>query len=351
MRCISYVAIRHRETNMTLTAGYDVGGAHLKVALVCDGVVLHASQIPCPLWRGLDQLDIALAQANAITCGAPRHAVTMTGELSDIFPDRYTGVVMLVERLAVALGPECRFWMGRRGMGDAAEAAAHYEDVASANFLATAVVAARIAGDGLLIDMGSTTTDIIELAGGIPVAKGFTDGERLRTGELVYTGLTRTPVMGVTTRGTFQGVAQGLARDPFATMADVRRVLGELPDGVDQHGTSDGRSKSVTDSRARLARCFGRDAGPGEDRDWAEAARSIAEIQLVSIMEGCQQVGAVTTGKQVVAAGIGAGVVAQVAVRIGMATITFGELAGAPQVWSEWATRCAPAVSVAMLTK
>lgn len=333
---------------MTLTAGYDLGGAHLKVALLRDGLVMHASQIACPLWRGLDQLDIALVEALEITRGAQRHAATMTGELADIFPDRYTGVVMLVERLEAALGPGCRFWMGRRGMGDAAEARVHYGDVASANFLATAAVAARMAGDGLLIDMGSTTTDIIELAGGMPVAKGYCDGERLRTGELVYTGLTRTPVMGVTTRGIFQGIAQGLARDPFATMADVRRVLGELPDGVDQHGTSDGRGKSVAESRARLARCFGRDVEPDEDADWIAAARGIAEFQLESIVEGCQQVGAATSGK-VVAAGIGAGVAAQVAERLGMGAVEFGQLVGADEAWAAWATRCAPAVSVAML--
>lgn len=331
---------------MGLVAGYDVGGAHLKVALTGDGVV-HARQIPCALWRGVDQLDAAMIEAATFTRGAQRHAVTMTGELADVFPDRYTGVVMLVERLEAALGPGCRFWMGRRGMGSAADAITHYEDVASANFLATATVAARLAGDGLLVDMGSTTTDIIALAGGVPVAKGWSDGERLRTSELVYTGLTRTPVMGVTARGVFQGVAQGLARDPFATMADVRRVLGELPEGVDLHGTSDGRGKSVAESRARLARCFGRDAEPGEDADWEAAAQVIADAQVESILDGCRQVG-VTAGR-VVTAGIGAGVVSQVAGKLGMPVVTFGQLIDAPVEWTEWATRCAPAVSVAML--
>ena len=332
---------------MALTAGYDVGGAHLKVVLIDNGTLVHASQIPCPLWRGVAQLDVALSEALDITRNAQRHAITMTGELADIFPDRYTGVVMLVERLEATLGPGCSFWMGRRGMGSAADAMAHTDDVASANFLATAIVAARLARDGLLIDMGSTTTDIIALAGGLPVAKGWSDGERLRTGELVYTGLTRTPVMGVTTKGIFQGQWQGLARDPFATMADVRRVLGELPDGLDQHGTSDGRGKSVAESRARLARCFGRDAEAGEQANWMEAARAIADVQVESILEGCRQMG--SRQGQVVAAGIGAGVVAQMAGRLQMPVVTFGALVDAPTRWAEWATRCAPAVSVAML--
>ena len=46
---------------MAITAGYDVGGAHLKVALAEDGRTIAVRQIACPLWRGLDRLDAALA--------------------------------------------------------------------------------------------------------------------------------------------------------------------------------------------------------------------------------------------------------------------------------------------------
>ena len=75
--------------------------------------------------------------------------------------------------------------------------------------------------------MGSTTTDIIAIAGGKPAPRGLTDGERLVTGELVYTGLTRTDVSVVAQRATFRGRAQRLAAGGFANMADVRRILGD----------------------------------------------------------------------------------------------------------------------------
>ena len=45
---------------MPITAGYDVGGAHLKVARIEDGRVTAVAQIACPLWLGLDRLDAAL---------------------------------------------------------------------------------------------------------------------------------------------------------------------------------------------------------------------------------------------------------------------------------------------------
>lgn len=337
---------------MTLTAGLDVGGAHLKVALAEDDRIVAVEQIPCPLWQGFDKLEAALIAAEPLTRRARRHAVTMTGELSDLFSDRKSGVERLVERLSAELGPQARFWMGQRGFGSAKEAVTFAGDVASTNFLATAELVARRLRDALLIDMGSTTTDIIAIGNGRVLAQGLTDADRLATGELVYSGLTRTAVMAVATAATLKGRAQGLAREYFATMADVRRILGELPDGVDQHATADGRGKSLEESLSRLARIFGCDAGDAKLDDWLIAAREIADVQQRSIIDGCRQVLAASTvsdAAQVVAAGIGADVVAAIAKSAGRGSITFGEIAGASDAAALGATRCAPAAAVALL--
>jgi (4-(4-[2-(gamma-L-glutamylamino)ethyl]phenoxymethyl)furan-2-yl)methanamine synthase len=337
---------------MTTVAGYDVGGAHLKLALVEDGQIRHVAQIACPLWRGLDQLDGALAQALAVTGGADHHAVTMTGELADIFPDRYTGVATLVEKLSAACGPATRYWMGAQGFGDAAAAIANHMDVASTNFLATATIAAQLVGDGLLIDMGSTTTDILVLSDRKPAYISATDAGRLVSGELVYTGLTRTPVMAVTQFGVFQGQRQTLARDPFATMADVRRLTCDLPAEADQHATADGRGVSEAESRARLARCFGRDVEPGLEAEWAIAARAIAETQIRSIHDGCLQVLSALPPRgpmRIVAAGTGERIGHEIARRLDMPSVGIGDLLASAGRWREAASHCAPAVAVALL--
>ena len=66
---------------MAITAGYDVGGAHLKVALAEDGRTIAALQLPCPLWRGLDRLDAAFAQAAPLVSRAmlARHVNVSSG--------------------------------------------------------------------------------------------------------------------------------------------------------------------------------------------------------------------------------------------------------------------------------
>ena len=67
--------------------GWDIGGAHLKAVLLdANGNVLHIKQLPCPLWRGLHELDSAIQnmlKALRVQADETSHAVTMTGELLD----------------------------------------------------------------------------------------------------------------------------------------------------------------------------------------------------------------------------------------------------------------------------
>ncbi len=337
---------------MAITAGYDVGGAHLKVALAEGGRTIAAAQFPCPLWRGLDRLDAAFAEAAPLVARASTHAATMTGELCELFPDRATGVAAIVDRLATLLGPGVRIWMGARGFAPPAEARQHPKAVASTNFFASAELVARRVGDALLIDMGSTTTDIIPVVGGRPCPRGLTDPDRLATGELVYTGLTRTDVSAVARTAVLKRRPQRLAAGGFATMADVRRILGELPAGVDQHESADKRGKSLEESLARFARCFGCDAPDATLEDWRTGARQIAEEQLAEIRAAAAEVLAHTpvhVGAPIITAGIGAALVEALAADLGRPVRAFGAIADATPDCSDWAARCAPAAAVALL--
>ncbi|MBS0234777.1 MAG: hypothetical protein JSR99_14960 [Proteobacteria bacterium] len=329
------------------TVGLDVGGAHLKIARVENSRIIAVRQIACPLWQGLDRLDVALGEAGAVIAGAEIFAITMTAELTEIFESREAGVVAIIQRLQEHLRGTLRIYMGLKGFASPQSACGDPLSVASANFLATAALVAQRRSKALLIDMGSTTIDII--ACDRPL--GLTDAERLQTGELVYTGLTRTPVSSVATRAPLAGQWQGLARDAFATMADVRRVLGTLPDDVDHHAATDGRGKSQEESLARFARGFGRDAEMRHLATWQASAAYVAERQLRSIHDGALQVLSRpgTDVESVVTAGIGASAVAQITFRLGLPSISFGDLIEAPEDQRLWATRCAPAVAVGLL--
>jgi len=164
--------------------------------------------------------------------------------------------------------------------------------------------------------------------------------------------MTRTPVMAVTTTAPFKGQWQTLAREVLATMGDVRRILGELPKGLDLHQTADGRSQSVEDSVARFARMFGRDKHDGSSDDWRHGAAFVREAQVRSIQDELMRVISgleLPLSAPIITAGIGSDTARVLAHRVGRPAKDFGTLAHADKKVLRSATRSAPAVAVAHL--
>ena len=335
--------------------GWDLGGAHAKAALV-DGAgrLRHVVQMACPLWQGLDRLDAAMeAVLMQVGHGVRRHAVTMTGELADLFPDRSAGVRALAEASARRLrGSEVRIYAGPMGFRQVEEVMVYSRQIASANWLASATVVARHCGEGVLVDVGSTTTDIIPFQDCEPCHKGYTDFERLHCDELVYTGVVRTPVHAVAERVPYEGEWRPLLAERFAVMADVYRLTGDLPEGVDMAQTCDGADKGMEASARRLARMLGRDFAPRDLELWRELARFMGHEQLIRLQRAVARVlscGLVAADMPIVGAGAGRFLVRQLARCLHRPYVDFADLVTGADELREWAAVCAPAVAVAQL--
>ena len=337
-----------------LITGWDVGGAHLKLAQAdAAGNIVAAVQIPCPLWQGLDRLTSAIEAAGSEIVASPRHAVTMTGELVDLFADRAEGVRRLIATLAAALPDAAlEIYAGRAGFLAPEAAVPRWQEVASANWLASVRLAAARLPEGLFIDIGSTTTDVVPFRHGADLALGLTDAERLASDELVYTGITRTPVMALADSVPFAGQWQGVMAEHFATLADVYRLTGALPEGADQHPTADGRDKSPEASRRRLARMLGRDAEEASPAAWRALATHLADRQrgrIAAAVTRVQSRGLIGAEAPLVGAGIGRFVVRRLAEESGRPYEDFGALLGGQAEAREAAVCCAPAAAVALL--
>jgi probable H4MPT-linked C1 transfer pathway protein len=336
--------------------GLDIGGAHLKVAQAePDGRVVAALQVPCALWQGLDRLEQALAEAGARLVPTSRVAVTMTGELADLFPDRAEGVACILDVVTMAL-PEAehRVWAGRRGFVGPGVARLCTGEVASANWLATATLAARRVGEAVLVDLGSTTTDVLLLAERAVQAEGLTDRQRLASGELVYTGLTRTPLMALARRAPFGGRWVAVMNEHFATTADVYRVLGCLPEAADQHPAADGGAKTVAASARRLARMVGADLKDAGLASWQALAAWLARRQEHLIEDALAlqlSRGLVADKAPLIGAGCGRFLVEDLARRLGRPYRDFAALVDATAEALPWVATCAPAVAVALLAR
>jgi len=338
---------------MSAVIGWDIGGAHLKAARAEGGRIVAAVQVASPLRLGLARLAQAFGEAKARMGMSERHAITMTGELADTFVSRGEGVRALTAAALDALAPvSVGVYAGRAGFVAPEQADAHVGDIASANWYASASLVGRKLGGALFMDMGSTTTDIVPVANGAVAARGYSDAERLASGELVYTGLVRSFLMASAERAPFNGRWCGLIGENFANMADVHRILGTLPEDADQMGTADGREKTVEASRARLARMVGADAGDADADAWTALAQWFAEAQLRAVTDGALLVlsqGTLPRDAPIVVAGAGATVLWEVARRLGRRTLAFDDLIDAEPGARAAVSTCAPAAAVALL--
>src|SRR5215470_18653 len=91
---------------MSLVIGWDVGGAHLKAARAEHGRIVDAVQVASPLRLGMTRLKQSFAEAKQAIGAAPRHVVTMTGELADTFSSRADGVESLSRAAVDELAPD-----------------------------------------------------------------------------------------------------------------------------------------------------------------------------------------------------------------------------------------------------
>lgn len=264
-------------TQLPAVLALDVGGANLKAS---DGDRYCASQ-PFALWKNPTGLADALRTFLTDAPQTAHWAVTMTGELCDCFATKRDGVTAIIDAVVAAAPAEVvvRIYLTDGSLVVPEEAKQRHREAASSNWHAMgAFVAKRIAPRaGVLVDVGSTTTDIIPLVGGRPVAVGRTDVDRLAIGELVYTGVVRSPICAVTPTLPYRGRVCGTAQELFATAHDAYLMLRMLPEHGEDCNTADGRPATREFARARLARCICAD---GETFDEHDAMTASAVVKL-----------------------------------------------------------------------
>jgi probable H4MPT-linked C1 transfer pathway protein len=233
--------------------GLDIGGANLKAAHV-DGVAVSRL---FPVWKHPERLADALTNLLAEFPRVDGLAVTMTAELADCFVTKDEGVNRILDAVEeAAAGRPVRVWQTGGEFVDPDDARLLTRLVAAANWhaLATWVGLMVPHGDSLLIDIGTTTTDIIPLRNGLPDSTGRNDVERLMAGELVYTGVRRTPLCAVAPSAPFAGADCPVAAELFATTLDVYLMLGAIAEDESDCETANGRPATKVAAHDRLAR-------------------------------------------------------------------------------------------------
>jgi probable H4MPT-linked C1 transfer pathway protein len=222
-------------------------------------------------------------------------AVTMTGELADCFPTRRVGVERILSQIALAYPPSDTHVYAVDGSWlTPAEAKRAPWQVAASNWhalanwahrspIATAASSSPPPALQAVIDVGSTTVDIIPLDSRGVATSAQTDRERLQLGQLVYTGMQRTPVAAMLQSVRLHDVNCPLMAERFATSDDAYVSLGWVPEVPDDCDTADGRPRTIDCARARLARMIGEDTETLPIEDIESIARQIVDAQVVQV--------------------------------------------------------------------
>jgi probable H4MPT-linked C1 transfer pathway protein len=267
----------------------DIGGANIKASDGSGYAVSHGLK----LWADSSQLARELRTMIAESPGCDHLAVTMTGELADCFETRTEGVRFILQAVEQAAdGRHTRVYLHDGRLVTVAVAAQLPLLAASSNWHALARFVGRYAprGVALLIDIGSTTCDIIPLRDGVPVPAGTTDTDRLLSGELVYTGVERSPLCGVVSSVPYRGQLCPVAQELFATTKDVYLILGKLPEQTTDTNTADGRPATRRGSRIRLGRMLAANEEQFNHKDAVAIAEAVFEVQAAQIMAAAERV-------------------------------------------------------------
>jgi len=324
---------------MGAVIGVDVGGANTK-AVWRDGDERRVRSRPFEIWRDRDALTAVLRDVAAEPVALV--ALTMTAELSDAFRTKREGVAFVLEAAEAALGTALLTLTTAGELVPLAQARARPLDVAAANWVASALAVAVRHPDALMLDVGSTTVDVVPIAGGRVAAVGRTDVDRLLAGELVYTGALRTNLAAIAARVPVRGRLCPVASELFAISADVRVILGHIEPHEYACPTPDGRPATLTCARERVARLVCADTEQLSAGEIDAIAAHLHAEQVRQIGEAVGLAGARAPGTApIVPLGGGAFLAREVAARLGRSVVEMP--------WTAAEREAAPAAALAEL--
>lgn len=283
---------------MVNVLGLDIGGANTKAAFLKtqDGMLkeLRTSMEYFPIWKkGKAKLPQVLERLRKrLIDSTTLHGVgvTMTAELSDAYRTKREGVNHILDCANQVLNDVPIFVLSVEAkllsLGDARSTL----NVASANWAATGWMVSQINNICLVVDVGSTTTSIIPVIDGKIAAEGRTDTEKLRNGELIYSGALRTNVATIINSIPVRGRIARLSSELFAQSGDVHLLLNNIREEEYTAETSDGRGKTKEEAMARLARVVCADIEMLTELEIMSMAQFVYERQLEQIAGGLMQV-------------------------------------------------------------
>ena len=348
-------------------ASFDIGGANTDLAVLEfneSGTIIdiRTDRRYLPMWTKKNKLVETLLEL----LGQDRPeidavGVCITAELADAYKTKTEGVLHIARNILNVMNilqtpsknQKIRSntsielpigFVGLNGIMNYKEVEKNPMKIAAANWIATAALASFISPNCILVDTGSTTTDIIPIKNGMECAKGRSDLERLATGELVYTGILRTNLATQVDKVPLGQNCVRVASELFSITADVHIVLENISEEDYISDTPDGAGKSKRDCLRRISRIVCADLDLISQYDGEKMANYIYQKQLERVAEALQEISERENLDEVVVTGLGMDIIGRNAAKIlGL------KVRGMDEILSKEDCVVAPAVGTAIL--
>lgn len=269
-----------------MIVGIDVGGANTKVA-TSDGSFVRL--IYAPLWRNKAIISDVLADVKrrleAEGKGIEAVGVVMTGEICGCFNTKREGVLYIKKVVSTMFG-DTNFFDRDCNFKNSSYVDKDPLSFAATNWLASAKFLSEEYKKVIFVDIGSTTTDVIPIVEGKVKAKR-TDFERLKSGELIYSGVLRTGVAHLLKRVKIRGEEYMTSSELFAITADAYLALGYIR-----------KDDYSCEKPCNYAYSFAREGEDKEDKNRISAMQRLARV-VCSDLEETGEEGAVSIAEQV----------------------------------------------------
>ncbi|MEA1945010.1 MAG: hydantoinase/oxoprolinase family protein [Euryarchaeota archaeon] len=290
--------------------GIDVGGANTK-AVTSDGYFV--TSIHAPLWKNrailydvLYGIKKKMDETETASVGA-----VMTGEICGCFETKGEGVSYIKKAVCKTFN-DVKFLDNRCLFKNSSDVDRDPVSFASTNWIASTMCIAEEYKDVIFVDIGSTTTDVIPIKDG-KIKAARSDFERLKSGELIYSGVLRTNVSCLLDRINMNGNEFKTSSEHFATTADAYLTIGCIKKedfGCESlnhycYPFTGEKVKNRTGAMRRLARVLCSDLEEIGEGDVVYTAEQVKKAQVNALITSLERMSGEYGLKNVVSVGIG----------------------------------------------
>jgi probable H4MPT-linked C1 transfer pathway protein len=294
--------------NMIL--GIDIGGANTKITeLKEEDGTYKIHHIYFPMWRNNKELTNLLAKYNYNNI--TKIALVMTAELADSYETKKEGVIDILNSVKNAFPNKEIFIFDVDGnFLTPMEATENYIKVSASNWTATAEFVKNSAcpnDNCILIDMGSTTTDIIPIVDGKILAQK-TDLDRLMNNELLYVGTLRTPISFLSNTVEYKHkntTITNISSEYFAITGDINIIMDKITPNDYTCDTPDGAPSNKQNCKIRLSKVLCADLEQISEEEINEVAKQFYAKLLNLIKSNVDKVATKYNINNIVITGLG----------------------------------------------